>query len=328
MFINEISMGSGEDSTQKLIALAVSEFVKAFPLAPWVHFYSITGNADTPRKVDGNINAGDRRAIGSDYDTPKSNTPGFGDVTLKIYGDIVKTDIAHIRRGKDIGSQRALDLANFSESLGRFFMDSMFNDETDASNISGLVEQATELSRVVDFDPDDDGDGGELPSDNSSASVIAQNAFLEFLDAQIEDIVGGPDVIACNGGLISRLESIGRNFVRTETVENVFGIKQRVKTYKDIPLINAGFKANNSGLVIGTSETQGTSTNCTSMHLLNFGEEKDLTVATNVGLDVKDLGLVGATYQTLVELDCGLVVLNTKAFKQISGIILGTKDKE
>ena len=167
MKINQISQGSAVDSSEKLTKLAVSEFVNSFPLANFAEFYAITGNADTPRKVDGNLTAGGNRTIGTDY-TAKSNTPSFGAVTLKIYGDKVKTDLAYQRRGVDIGSQRALNLANFSRSLGRFFADSVINDEIDSSKFSGLLEQATELSRKIVFDTEN---GGSLPTGNASADI-------------------------------------------------------------------------------------------------------------------------------------------------------------
>jgi len=321
MLLNQISRGSAVDTPQALQSLAVSEFISQFPLANYLQFYSITGNADTPRKVDANLSAGDTRTIGTDY-TAKSNTPGFGAIALKIYGDKVKTDIAYVRRGIDIGSQRALDLSNFSRSLGRYFMNAIINDELSAEKFSGLKEQATALSRKEVYSAPN---GGSFPSGNGNTEVKAQMAFLEWLDSQIEDIMGGPQVILANGAFIARLESVGKNFVQTNTAQDIYGVNQVVKSYKGIPLINAGFQANATGLVIPSSETEGTSTNaCTSVYLLRFGEMQDVTFATNVGLDVKDLGLVGTEYITMVEFDVDMAVLNDKAFKRLAGIKLNS----
>ncbi len=319
MKINQISQGSAVDSSEKLTKLAVSEFVNTFPLSDFAEFYAITGNADTPRKVDGNMTAGDNRTIGTDY-TAKTNTPTFGSIALKIYGDKVKTDLAYQRRGIDIGSQRALDLANFSRSLGRYFMDSIINDAISASKISGLKEQADSLSRKIVFDT---ANGGALPTGNASTDRKQQMKFMEWLDAQIQDIAGGPQAIMANGAFISRLESIGKEFVTTNLVQDIYGANQIIKTYKQIPIVNLGFKANNSGLIIPTDEDEGTSTGvCTSLYLARFGEQADVTLATNVGLDVKDMGLVGTEYLTMVEFDVDLAILNDKSFKRCSGIIL------
>jgi len=318
MLINQISTGSSVDTAQALQTLAVSEFINQLPLANYLQFYSITGNADTPRKVDANLTAGDTRVIGSDY-TAKSNTPGFGAIALKIYGDKVKTDIAYQRRGVDIGSQRALDLANFSRSLGRYFMNAIINDALTVETFSGIKEQATALGRKIVYSS---ADGGIFPSGNGNTEVKAQMAFMEWLDAQIADIMGGPQVILANGAFIARLESVGKNFVQTSTAQDIYGLNQVVKSYKGIPLINAGFQANASGLVIPSTEVEGTSSDCTSLYLLRFGEMQDITFATNVGLDVKDLGLVGTEYITMVEFDVDMAILNDKAFKRLAGIRL------
>jgi hypothetical protein len=319
MKITEISKGSSVDSETALQSLAVSEFVSQFPLAPYIEFYSINGNADTPRKVSAGITAGDTRIIGTDY-TAKSDTPGFGAVALKIYGDKVKTDIAYQRRGTDIGSQRALDLANFSRSMGRYFMDSVINDALSVEKFSGIKEQIDALSRKEVYLTVN---GGSVPTGNGNTEVKAQQAFREWLDAQINDIMGGPQILGMNGAMIARLESMGSNYVTFSNVQDIYGANQVVRSYKGIPIVNFGFKADGSGLVIPSTETEGTAVGtCTSIYLLRFGEMQDVTFATNVGLDVKDLGLIGTEYVTMVELDVDLAILNAKSVKRLSGIIL------
>lgn len=319
MKINQISRGSSV-SPEQLRNLAVSEFVNSCPLAPFLEFYSTKGNADSPRKTDGAMTAGDTRAIGDDY-TAKSNTPGFGAVALKIYGDKVKTDIAYERRGIDIGSQRALDLANFSKSLGRYFMDALINHTIVGApeHIDGLKAQATTLSRVSKLADN----GASVPNGNSSTNVGLQHTFLEWLDAQINDIVGGPDCLVMNGSMKARLKSIGRNNWSVQSIPDVYGANQNVDTYNGIPIVNAGYAANNTGLIIPNNETCGNTSTSTSIYLLKFGEQTDVTLATNIGLDVQDMGLVGTEYLTLVEFDVDLAILNSYAFKRCAGIILG-----
>lgn len=318
MKLNQIASSVGVQTEQSLSKLAVSEFMTNFPLANMVEFYSITGNADTPRKVDSTMTAGATRTIGTDY-TAKSNTPGFGAIALKIYGDKVKTDIAYERRGVDIGSQRARDLANFSRSLGRYFMNAVINDELTAEKFSGLKEQADALSQKVVYDTEN---GGTLPAGNDNTTFKAQMKFIEWLDAQLESIEGGADCIICNGAFKARLESVGRGFIGTSYVQDVFGSQHKVTDYKGVPLVNAGYGASKSGLVIPQNETEGNNSDCTSIYLAKFGEEQDVTFATNVGIVTKDLGLVGTEYITMVEFDVDMGVLNKNAFKRLSGIRL------
>ena len=316
MKINQLSAPAG-NTDAALRSLAVNEFMAGFPLANYAEFYPISGNADTPRKVDANISAGDNRTIATDY-TAKSNTPGFGAVVLKIYGDKVETDYAYERRSQDIGSQRARDLANFSRSLGRYFMDAVVNDELSATKFSGLKEQATALGVKTVFDT---ANGGELPSGNGNTERKQQDKFIEILTAQLSAV--RPSVMLMNGALMARLASVGRSYLSTTTVKDIYGNEYLIRTFYDVPIIDPGFKANNSGLILPSNETEGTSTSkCTSIYMVRFGEEMDTTFATNVGMDVKDLGMVGTKYTTLVEFDVDLAVLDKTSLTRISGIML------
>lgn len=320
MKLKEISKGSGELSQEALRNLAVAEFMAACPLANYLEFYSISGNADNPRKADSDMTAGATRTIGSDY-TAKTNTPSFASVALKIYGDKVATDIAYERRGIDIGSQRARDLANAARSIGRFFTDKLINDTLAAETFSGLKEQTTNLNRYAIFDT---ANGGQVNPGNNFADVKQQHKFLEFLDANIQDIQGGPDVIICNGTFIARLTSIARAYISILNVQDIYGNNQNITTYNGIPLINAGYASNGSSLVLPFNEEEGSSSDCSSVYLVKFGEAEDVSLATNVGMDVKDMGVQGTSYLTLIEFDVDLVVLNAKAVKRLRGLRLNT----
>ena len=270
--ISEISRGSGQRSVAELRQAALAQFIAAFALAAYVHFYEMTGNADKPRDKSDQFSAGDTRTTSTDY-TVKEREPNFADVTLRIYGDKVETDIAHERRGQDIGSQRLLDLEDFCESLGWYFMDALINHDNGASaeQFTGLKAQAAAHARNTVLD-DGSGNGFALITGNDNAARQRHDAFIEALDAAIEDIV------------------------------------------------NSGFKNDGAGLVIPHNETVGTSTDCTSIYLARFGEKRHVSLATNVGLDVQDMGLIGTKWQSLVEFDVDLVVLHDKAFKRLSGL--------
>lgn len=316
MKINAIPAVS-QNSAEQLRALAIAEFAAAFPLANYAEFYQMRGNADAPRKADATMTAGANRSIATTY-TAKTNTPDFGSIMLKIYGDLVETDRAYERRGIDIGSQRAKDLANFSRSLGRYFMNAFVNDELSATAFSGIKQQTTKLSRKVVFGG---GNGGSFPTGNGNTERKAQDALFELLSEKIAEV--GPSCILVNAQFMGRLESVGRNFLTTDNVADIYGTNQRVISFMGIPLVNAGFAANGTGLILPNDETEGTSTSaCTSIYLIRFGEEVDTTIATNSGLDVEDLGAVGTKFQTMVELDVDVAVLNPNSILRIGGIKL------
>jgi hypothetical protein len=196
-------------------------------------------------------------------------------------------------------------------------MDVFLNSEIDASNIAGLKQQIDAIGRKTVYGSVN---GDYLPTGNASADRKKQDAFIEALDAQINGIDGGPDVLLMNGAMIARLGTVGRAFISTTLVQDVYSIQHSVTNYKGIPIVNAGYKANNSGLVIPSDETEGNKSDCTSIYLIKFGEAQDVSMATNVGMDVRDLGVVGTAYNTLFEFDIDLAILNSKAVSRLSGI--------
>jgi hypothetical protein len=317
MKISAIPAQSDNPQSAALRSLAISEFSSAFPLANFAEFYSIVGNADSPRKVDGSMTAGDTRTLSSDY-TAKKNTPGFSAVALKIYGDKVETDIAYERRGIDIGSQRTLDLANFARSLGRYFMNAIINDELSAEKFSGIKETITANSLKTVFGS---ANGGSLPTGNASADRKLQDAFIEQLMLNIS--LTRPSAIIMNAYLKARLASIGRSYMSTTQITDIYGNLQTVENFASVPIVDAGFTSNNSGLVIPNNEVEGSSgAACTSLYMVRFGEQSDFTLATNVGLDVKDMGILGTSYTTMAEFDVDTALLDSTALRRISGIIL------
>jgi len=316
MLLNQIR-ASGESTSEAIRQLALAEFMASLPIANFAQFYEMRGNADTPRKTDTNMTAGANRSISTGY-TAKDNTPVFANIALKIYGDLVETDIAYERRGIDIGSQRERDLVNFAKSMGRYFMNSVINDASSASKFSGLKEQATALTLKTIFDTIN---GGLLPTGNGNTERKQQDKFIELLTAKVSAV--RPSILLANSLLIARLASIGRGYLSTSNVKDIYGSEHTVNTFFNVPIIDAGYTADASGLIIPLDEDEGTSTaQCTSLYLIRFGEETDVTFATNKGMDVKDLGLVGTKYQTLMELDVDLAVLDNTSLSRISGIIL------
>lgn len=314
MKINALGSSSGgNQSPDALRALAVAAFAAGFPLVNQAEFFPIVGNADTVRNVDPNITAGSNRAIGEDYAQTRSVNPDYGSVALKIYGDQVKTDIANTRRGLDVADQRARDLQNFSGSLGRRFMDALINDTLGAKTFSGLKEQCAALSRTYAYTEN----SGLFPNGNSATERKQQDAFFEFFDEVLEDISGGPSVIILGGKLKARFKSVGRGFMSTTNVADIYGANQTVSSYSDVPLINAGYKADRTTSVIPYVAETGT-----DIYVIRFGEAQDTSIATNVGLDVRDQGVVGPSLCTLVEFDVALSIMAPKTVAHISGIKL------
>lgn len=94
-----------------------------------------------------------------------------------------------------------------------------------------------------------------------------------------------------------------------------------VKYFNGVPVVPAGYDRFGDR-IIGHAETVGNASTCTSVYAVRFGERADLSIATNTGLEVVDLGLVGNFYTHRVEFDAAPVLLNNKAAARLEGIII------
>lgn len=109
----------------------------------------------------------------------------------------------------------------------------------------------------------------------TSAALVVEN-FDRLLDA-----VGNPDVLICGRGLIQRLNALilssstnnvlAQKFRRT-TWTNPLGIKFSIAEYDGIPMIPIGYDSQRAE-IIDYNETQGTSTDCTSVYAVRFGTQ-------------------------------------------------------
>lgn len=304
MKLQQIS--ANDTLTQQVVAQMISRAT----VLEFAEFYPIVGNADYARKA-ATASGGLFRALDTDYPA-NVITPAFANPTLKILGDKVQVDRAHERRGLDIASVRARELMNFAKNLGKQFQYYFFNGVVSGTEFNGL-KAIVPSGQVITAATN----GLSVPLGNDTTSKTAQQKFLELLNQLIQKIDGGAQVLFMNANALSRLTTIAREFIQWQV--NGFGML--MPYYNGIPIRDAGYDKTGS-LVIPQTETVGTSTDCTSIYAVRFGEASDLSVATNIGVEVKDLGLVGVHYTHAVEFDVDLVLLNDLSVARLEGIRL------
>lgn len=304
MKIQQIS--ANDTLTQQVVAQMISRAT----VLEFAELYSIVGNADYARKA-ATASGGQFRALDADY---PSNiiSPAFANPTLKILGDKVQVDRAHERRGLDVASVRARELMSFANNLGKQFQYYFFNGVLSGTQFNGLkaiIPAGQKITAATN--------GISVTLGNDNTAKTAQQNFLELINQLIQKVDGGAQVLFMNARALSRLTTIAREFIQWQP--NTFG--QLVPYYNGVPIRDAGYDKTGA-LVIPQNETVGTSTDCTSIYAVRFGEGADLSVATNVGVEVKDLGLVGVHYVHSVEFDADLVLLNDLSVARLEGIRL------
>lgn len=306
MKLNQIS--AGDELTQ----LVVKKMTERANVLLFAEFYSIFGNAEYARKA-ATASGGTFRVLDADFPDNKI-TPTFASPALKILGDKVQVDQAHERRGYDIGSVRSTELLNFAANLGKQFQNYFFNgnstdDEKQFDGLKKLIPGTQKITAATN--------GLSIDLGNSDAAKGRQQKFLELLDQLIGSIDGGAQVVFMDSKTLARLTTIAREFITTQV--NQFG--QPIKYFNDIPVLPAGYD-NAGNRVIGHAETCGQGTDCTSIYAARFGEHADLSLATNCGVEVKDLQLVGSHFVHKVEMDIAAALLNDKSVGRLEGIII------
>lgn len=304
MKLQQIS--ANDTLTQQVVAQMISRAT----VLEFAEFYPIVGNADYARKAAA-ASGGQFRALDADY-SDNQITPAYANPTLKILGDKVQVDRAHERRGLDVASVRARELMSFAKNLGKQFQYYFFNGAVSSTQFNGLKAIVPSGQKIVAAT-----NGLSVTLGNDNTAKTAQQNFLELVNQLIQKIDGGAQALFMNAKALSRLTTIAREFIQWQA--NTFG--QLIPYYNGVPVRDAGYDKNGS-LVVPQNETVGTSSDCTSIYAVRFGEGSDLSIATNLGVEVKDLGLVGVHYTHSVEFDADLVLLNDLSVARLEGIRL------
>ena len=304
MLLGQIS--ASDAVTQQVVTAMVS---KASVLRK-AQFYKMVGSAEY-RRTKATATGGKTRAIGNAY-AANPQAPSFANPALKIMGDRIQVDRAYERRGGDIASERALQLLSFAEDLGRKFQDLFFNGDSagDVTQFDGIVKLMPAAQVIT---PNANGIAVNLG--NSDSAKASQQKIIELLQLLIKKIDGGAEALYMNGITWSRLSTIAASLITWE--KNEFGML--IPYFAGVEIVDVGY--NQAGTdIITNSETCGNSNDCTSIYAARFGEAVDLSLLTNLGVEVKDLGLVENNYEHSVEMDTAIALLNNRSIARLEGI--------
>lgn len=301
-------------SSPELRQLVVGNMIAAAPLLNYMQFYAMSGNADTFRKGINVTGTGQTRSLDEGY-SDKTLTPAFDTVALKILGDEVKTDMAHLRRGTDVGALRRSQLESFATNLGLFLQDQLINGDGTGENITG-IKTLVPASRKLTL-----AENGLLvsvgTSDAARKNQLKLFSSLVKLGAMVK---GRADCYVMSTDVISLLFGCGLGYVSTVEAVDIYGNMFKVPTFNGIPIVDAGYKNDGEGLVIPSTTTCGTATDCTTVYAVKYGEKENLMGVTNSGVDVVDKGIIGTQYVTMVDFDMNQALSDSRAVAQLDGL--------
>lgn len=299
-----------------LRAVVMDAMIAEAPLLDLLEFYVSTGETDKIYPKSG-TKMGQFRELNASV-TPKTTEIGAPiDVAWKILSDSVATDRALIDRGIVVEDEHLRSLTEASKALGRYFTDKFIAGSGSGAEVKGIRSQITGAQDIVYGGTN----GGIVPFGDTDAHKADQLKFLEQLDKIIYAM--NPDLLMLNADMIARMETIAKQWLTVTNIKDAFGKTQRIIDYKGVQMLNAGYKQDETSLVIPNTETAGTSSDCTSIYILKFGEKTDVTCkTTKSGLKVvhnsKDKNFV----TTDVELQYDQAVVKAKSAARLRGIRL------
>jgi hypothetical protein len=259
------------------------------------------------------------RAVNAAY-TESTGTVNQKTEALVILGGDADVDRFIVQTRGNLNDQRAVQTAMKVKSASYKFQDGFINGDVavDANSFDGLKKRLTG-SQVIDAGGGADGIPILGANDNE------RHAFFDVLDQGIAAVPGiNPTngAIYGAGAILAKIASSARRLTMFDQTIDAFG--KKVVTYNGIPFLDIGTKADGS-LIIPITETQGASSDSSSLYVVKFGEDETdraVTGLSNGGVDVRDLGEIDAkpVYRTRIEFYCGLGVFGGKAAARIRGV--------
>ncbi len=278
-------------------ALVVAAMRRVAPLLEYAEFYSFIGSSDTPRKSSG-ASGGQFRALNSDFPDNRTDiTRGL--LQLATFGDKIQMDQAYERREQDIGSIFTRELERVGEMIGRGLQYAMIRaSASDPNSFNGILNQ--------------------IPSGRTMTHAVAVNneagvrALVEKIRYAVDETPGANFIL-----MDSQLKNAISTYADKIMVGFVTELGRQIMTVADVPVVIAG---KNASGIRALPWTPSSASSTTSVIVGYSGEQAGVAFGSNVGIEVRDQGLVGTHYETSIEVDVDLDVLNDEALYVISGI--------
>lgn len=268
------------------------------------------------------------RAVNASY-SESTGTVAQATESLVILGGDADVDTFIQATGSELNDERATQTAMKAKAASLKFDDTFINGDTtaDANAFDGLKKRLT--------------GGNVITMGTNGAPIIGtgsteMDVFLDKLDELIDIVKLG----SSGDGILLMSNPVGTKFrqaARRKTLitdgEAVFtdGVKKRVTQYRGIPIVTAGNNLLNTPILPQT-ETQGTSTDCSSVYAVRFGAtevDQGVTGLYNTNtpagesvFDVRNLGEQQSkpAFRTRIEGFLGVAVFGGNAAARLTGV--------
>lgn len=281
-------------------------------LDKYVQFYQKSGDASQSRKEQSHLEP-QLRELDKPY-TATVTKPEYFPTYRKILGATIHLDVARELMGFDIPSEMLAQLRREAPGIALKFHHTLINGSatTETKEFNGLKALCQEDQKITAAQ-----NGMAIALGNAPAAKSAQQRLLELLDETIYLCRGINKVILCNGALLSRINTIAREYI--SWTQSSFG--RKIPAYNGIPIVNI---EEGGARIMPFDETVGTAVNkCSSIYVASFEEEAGLSfLTTREGFKVYLMQKVGNFYEHMIELIIDSALFRDKAIARLEGLYL------
>lgn len=291
----------------------VETFIQESIVLDRIPFLTIEGNAYAYNEED-TLPGVEFRAVNTAY-SESTGTVNQKTEKLVILGGDADVDTFIVQTRGNLNDQRAVQTRMKVKAASYTFQDTFINGDvsTDANAFDGLKNRLTGDQVIAA------GENG-LPIVGSNDE--ARHSFFDKLDELIAAVRGNVDALYMNRNVLFRIRSSARRLTMYDQTTDTFG--KTIDLYNGIPLLDIG-NDSDGNMIIPQTETQGTSSDTSSIYAVKFGQDESdggVTGLTNGGVQVKDLGELDSkpAYRTRIEFFCGIGVFSGKAAARLTGV--------
>ena len=307
----------------------IETFVQESVVLDTLPFMPIEGNAYAYNE-EGGLPGVEFRAVNAAY-TESTGTVNQKTEKLVILGGDADVDTFIVRTRGNINDQRATQTRMKVKAATYMFQDAFVNGDVavDANSFDGLKKRLTGAQAIST------GTNGMAVL---GADDAARHAFLDQFDAAIAAVPGAQvaymntairaKLISSLRRLRSNVESVGR--LPAELIAGgVRVVEPRIPVYNGVALVDIGNTAAGTA-IIPVTETQGTSTDSSSIYVVRFGEDESDGAVTGLfngpsatdPIEVRDLGEQDfkPVFRTRIEFFCGLASFGAKGAARLLGV--------
>lgn len=254
-------------SQNDLQAGVLERFIIESPVLDRLPLKPIEGNAYA-YNAEATLPGVEFRAVNAAY-TESTGTVVQASETLTILGGDADVDTFIQATRSNLNDQLETQVKLKVKAASYKFQDAFFNGDVavDANSFDGLKKR-TVGAQVI-------------PGGTNGIPVVGNGttdtqAFLDFIDAVLAaaGINGDNGALYMNDGIKARFGSAARRAGLAETSLYELGpVSKRLESYRGTPILDPGVKLDGSKILPQT-ETQGTSTDCSSVYAVRFGDDE------------------------------------------------------